>query len=847
MSAKRSDIPVIFLACANSYQAGQRLSYLVRERRRIAEILAREEERDVCEVVQEGNTSKEFFFDEIRKRKYKDRVVILHFAGHADGTRLRFESEEGQEEEMEVSTLADFLKTIKSLHLVFLNGCGTYPIVAHLLRNDIPVVLATQTKIEDRQASKFAEEFYQGIAGGYTIRESFEQARAISRHTVDYQEVNRRSLELEAPDTPENVDFPWGLYVNEGEDQHLDWHLAGPTEAPSVGVPTPSKSGRSSGWKRPEVLVAIAALLVSIVFGLLQLRGEKPVPDPDSPPPDTVLADPPDIIPGPNGPSVSDRIRSMNPDSTFFQGAGENDYKILLLGLIPYDNNENPNVAPTVGNRIEDLEGLGSDWSVEVKEIAGFHTIEDPIPAGSANLLGEKLYADMVVWGEYGFPKNVDDSVKIRIEQKVPLDRFGEAQIIDLQDPKFQTLPFPEFRDSYSLLQDVNQVLYYARIKEFLWDMEHEKAITALEEAGRIGSDPLEIQKIHAYLDDKQPAVAWNLFQQLFEEEPPTTYEAAYWLLRGRFFKEYTQGPFGMKEQERYDSARVAYGKALSADVEQADAYFYRGQLWEVEKEYLEAYRDYSEAIKLQPLYTAAFYSRARLYNQKTLSSIPDLHKKAISDYSRVIALRPEFGYAYHERGLVYYQLLAEGNVSKAMRKALADNAMSDYNRAAELLPRFAYIYQDRGRLYQELNQLAEAEKDYKKATELQPNLYYAYIDNGRLASNQGKYDEALSNYSEAFDAQPSIALRDPQFTQEVFRDEVVQAQESRARESSESLYQGLASKFLNQPNKKELLYKSVEALQQRGEAIPRVVEDSLKKMIEREPALRSRLRIGGK
>ena len=211
MSAKRSDIPVIFLACANSYREGQRLSYLVRERRRIAQILSGEEERGICEVVQEGNTSKEFFFDEIRKRKYKNRVAILHFAGHADGTRLRFESEEGQEEEMEVETLANFLKTIKGLHLVFLNGCGTYPIVAHLLRKEIPVVIATQTKIEDRQASKVAEEFYQGIAGGFTIQESFDQARAISRHPIEFQEVNRRSLELEAQEEmPEDVNFPWG-------------------------------------------------------------------------------------------------------------------------------------------------------------------------------------------------------------------------------------------------------------------------------------------------------------------------------------------------------------------------------------------------------------------------------------------------------------------------------------------------------------------------------------------------------------------------------------------------------------------------------------------------------------
>ena len=637
--------------------------------------------------------------------------------------------------------------------------------------------------------------------------------------------------------------------MSEGENHHLDWHLSTPEASPTKEAKP--KENKWDRWKRPEVVVAIAALLVSIVFGLLQLRGDNPVdPSPANGPEDTLLAQPNLPKPPTGNISIADSIRNMEPDSLFFGEAGDNDYKILVLGFVPYKSDKSI-VESSLINKIRTLENKGPDWSIAVQELPQVHKEDDPIQAPVAKILGEKLGADMVVWGGYGFSPDAPSEVEIKIEQEVPLSRFEEFLFRELQgNPQFKTLPYPQYEDSDTVFQSVNQLLYFARGTEHQWEKEYAKALSTWEQIKGEDFYPLKIRKINGYLNLKQYSRALNAFQALFETATDKTQRPEYWWLRGRFLHEYGRGVFGGSKRVRYDSARVAYGRALSLDENLADIYFHRGRLLEEEGDYMAAYSDYSKAIALRHMYMEAYYRRARLYQNNALVSVPDRFRKAAADYSRVIELHPEFGYAYHERGRLYHQRLYD---DKEIPDAY-ERAMADYNRAEELLPSFAYLYQDRGKLYQDLGKITQARSDYDKATQLEPKLYYAYRENGRLATNQGQFGEALSNYSEAFKAQPTLALRDPQFTQEVFRDEVVRAdvvaQESTSPGETSptgSIYQKLAETTVKQSQKKELLFQSVEALQKRGEALPKAVEDSLKKMIERDPRLRSRLRIEGK
>lgn len=227
---------VLFIFCANNYENGRRLVHLTSERTDIINLFDNQQEQGDLDVISEGNTSRLLFFSELRKSRYRDRECIIHFAGHANGNQLRMESRLGEEEIISEDQLTGFLKTIKNLKLVFLNGCGTYPLVNSLLKSNVPAVLATKRSIDDSLAAEFAIEFYKSLSQSYSIKESFYQAKSIIQNQLPSKSItlrkgteiiqysersNRDVLEKKSQDE----DFPWGLYYLEEREEILNWSL----------------------------------------------------------------------------------------------------------------------------------------------------------------------------------------------------------------------------------------------------------------------------------------------------------------------------------------------------------------------------------------------------------------------------------------------------------------------------------------------------------------------------------------------------------------------------------------------------------------------------------------------
>src|ERR1035437_8756378 len=94
------------------------------------------------------------------------------------------------------------------------------------------------------------------------------------------------------------------------------------------------------------------------------------------------------------------------------------------------------------------------------------------------------------------------------------------------------------------------------------------------------------------------------------------------------------------------------------------------------------AFTDSAEAIRLDPLNTAAFINRGNTYQAKR-----DLDR-AIADYNEAIRLRPRSATAHYNRGNAFSS------------KGDFESAIADYNQVIRLHPKHAPGFANRGRTF---------------------------------------------------------------------------------------------------------------------------------------------------
>jgi hypothetical protein len=213
--------PVIFLAFANSYQAGAPyLRALPKELRRLRLALARAKDRGLCEVVERSDVNCQDVFDVFLDEKYHGRIAIFHFAGHANGFQLLLESSSEAYQAAHVDGLAAFLGQQPGLQLVFLNACSTQAHAKRLLEAGVSLVIATSRAIKDVVAKKFSGIFYQALGAGDSIHRAFLAAESVDL-TVRGP-ILRDLYHLNSTDTDR---LPWDLYFRPGSTIALDTSL----------------------------------------------------------------------------------------------------------------------------------------------------------------------------------------------------------------------------------------------------------------------------------------------------------------------------------------------------------------------------------------------------------------------------------------------------------------------------------------------------------------------------------------------------------------------------------------------------------------------------------------------
>lgn len=116
--------------------------------------------------------------------RYKDRVAIFHYGGHANGKQLSFEGETGNAE-----GLSNLLGLQKKLRLVFLNACATKEQASLYIRSGVKAVIATDLPIKDEHAQRFSTAFYSAFAQNYTLEEAYIAAAGSLKALTEYKDA----------------------------------------------------------------------------------------------------------------------------------------------------------------------------------------------------------------------------------------------------------------------------------------------------------------------------------------------------------------------------------------------------------------------------------------------------------------------------------------------------------------------------------------------------------------------------------------------------------------------------------------------------------------------------------
>jgi len=192
-----------------------------------------------------------------RVRRYRDRIRVFHFGGHASGSSLLFEDEVGGPTEAQASGLAGYLGRQTGLVLVFLNGCCTEPQVRQLRQAGVKAVVATTSAIQDKVAAEFAKAFYAELAAR-SLRDAFDTAVQTIRMSLgDNPRAVTRDVAVTRHvvphDTPEPPAWPWIIDCDPA------------FEAWSLGSELAAEARRT---RRRRILLAMAAMSLLLVTPL---------------------------------------------------------------------------------------------------------------------------------------------------------------------------------------------------------------------------------------------------------------------------------------------------------------------------------------------------------------------------------------------------------------------------------------------------------------------------------------------------------------------------------------------------------------------------------------------------
>ncbi len=185
------------------------------------------------------------------------------------------------------------------------------------------------------------------------------------------------------------------------------------------------------------------------------------------------------------------------------------------------------------------------------------------------------------------------------------------------------------------------------------------------------------------------------------------------------------------------DIAIADFSEAIRLDPKFAAAFSNRGAVWRAKKDYDKAIADDSEAIRLEPKLASAFNNRGAVWADEKD------YGKAIADYSEAVRLDPKYVNAFFNRGLAW----------KAKKEY--DKAIADYTVAIRLDPEYVDAFFNRAIAWRAKKDGDKAIADYTEAIRLNPKYVNALFSRGAVWTEKKEYDKAIADYTEAIRLDP--------------------------------------------------------------------------------------------
>ena len=200
------------------------LSNIERERKIIEEALELYNDTNRLRIITRSSVSIQELFRLFNR--YKGRICLFHFAGHASGNGLQLNDENFNTEIGQANGLAALIKREVEqgqLQIVFLNGCSTLAQVNGLQNAGVPNIIATNCPINDSKAVLLAKQLYRTLANTdnpnpfdspTSIQQAFDTAIAYLNTIDDFEiEEANRGLKLRRP--KKEYDSPWVLFAED--------------------------------------------------------------------------------------------------------------------------------------------------------------------------------------------------------------------------------------------------------------------------------------------------------------------------------------------------------------------------------------------------------------------------------------------------------------------------------------------------------------------------------------------------------------------------------------------------------------------------------------------------------
>jgi len=192
--------------------------------------------------------------------------------------------------------------------------------------------------------------------------------------------------------------------------------------------------------------------------------------------------------------------------------------------------------------------------------------------------------------------------------------------------------------------------------------------------------------------------------------------------------------------QKQWYEANNIFNIALEIDYTNPYLSNNRGNVLKELNLFVDALKNYDEAIKFKPDYSEAFFNRGVLLHELKR------YKEALSNYDMAIKYNCDYSLAYYNRSIALQEL------------NFFDEALSSYDKVIQFFPDSPDIYLNRGRVLIELDRLEEALDNYDKAINLDPNNAEAYSNRGVVLNYLKRWDESLFSIEKAIKLNPNFA-----------------------------------------------------------------------------------------